>query len=368
MACNAWNHPPSCSCDFRGGHDGVIGGWRNRVVPASTDPACDKYAWCRDGGRDSYTIPNARCPLCGASVFFYRSPHNGRVFFDQLGPPWPKHHCTDAYFTKTRNVFGTLGTQLNEQSPQLTPWETNGWQPLLKFDVNQLDELKIISGVCTEGISHHIGLRDNRNIDWNGPVQVRRMHDRSGRYIISALTCCKDNSVAPIVLTAYPEVRKLAELETWERAEAGDPQSQSVVGMLLSFDIVRKLKENLPDWYAANTWFKRSAGQGHWAGTHNLGMMALTGEGMPKDELIGFIFLRIAARERHPETLLRLAECYESGIGTLRRPQRACLLRAIASRIDRERLMLRNANANSARTVVVTRRRRLIATSSVHSV
>jgi len=43
----------------------------------------------------SYVNPNARCPVCLASVYFYQSPHGGRVFFDELGPPWPKHPCTD---------------------------------------------------------------------------------------------------------------------------------------------------------------------------------------------------------------------------------------------------------------------------------
>lgn len=43
----------------------------------------------------SYLDPNARCPVCGASVYFYRSPYNGRVFFDDVG--WPKHPCTDVY-------------------------------------------------------------------------------------------------------------------------------------------------------------------------------------------------------------------------------------------------------------------------------
>jgi hypothetical protein len=43
----------------------------------------------------SYVNPNARCPVCGASVYFYQSPYGGRVFFDELGPPWPKHPCTD---------------------------------------------------------------------------------------------------------------------------------------------------------------------------------------------------------------------------------------------------------------------------------
>src|SRR5580698_4295669 len=43
----------------------------------------------------SYINPNARCPVCGAFVYFYQSPYGGRVFFDELGPPWPKHPCTD---------------------------------------------------------------------------------------------------------------------------------------------------------------------------------------------------------------------------------------------------------------------------------
>ncbi len=39
--------------------------------------------------------PNARCPVCGLPVFFYSNMYGSRVFFDELGPPWPKHPCTD---------------------------------------------------------------------------------------------------------------------------------------------------------------------------------------------------------------------------------------------------------------------------------
>jgi hypothetical protein len=42
-----------------------------------------------------YVDPNATCPVCGASVFFYQNEFGSRVFFDELGPPWPKHPCTD---------------------------------------------------------------------------------------------------------------------------------------------------------------------------------------------------------------------------------------------------------------------------------
>src|SRR6266542_5861006 len=43
---------------------------------------------------ESYVNPNAHCPVCGEQVFFYQSEYGGRVFFDELGPPWPKHPCT----------------------------------------------------------------------------------------------------------------------------------------------------------------------------------------------------------------------------------------------------------------------------------
>jgi hypothetical protein len=43
----------------------------------------------------SQTIPNATCPVCGKSVFYYQNEHGSKVFFDALGPPWPKHPCTD---------------------------------------------------------------------------------------------------------------------------------------------------------------------------------------------------------------------------------------------------------------------------------
>jgi hypothetical protein len=42
-----------------------------------------------------YVNPNAKCPVCGDAVYFYANQHGSRVFFDDLGPPWPKHPCTD---------------------------------------------------------------------------------------------------------------------------------------------------------------------------------------------------------------------------------------------------------------------------------
>lgn len=39
--------------------------------------------------------PNATCPVCGAFVYFYANEFGSRVYVDEIGPPWPKHPCTD---------------------------------------------------------------------------------------------------------------------------------------------------------------------------------------------------------------------------------------------------------------------------------
>jgi hypothetical protein len=46
-------------------------------------------------GTSCFVEPNATCPVCKAGVFFYANSDGSRVFFDDLGPPWPKHPCTD---------------------------------------------------------------------------------------------------------------------------------------------------------------------------------------------------------------------------------------------------------------------------------
>lgn len=58
---------------------------RGRCLSSPTIPGCR-----RDPHRSA-----DRCPVCGASVFFYANRHGSRVYFDELGHPWTKHPCTD---------------------------------------------------------------------------------------------------------------------------------------------------------------------------------------------------------------------------------------------------------------------------------
>jgi hypothetical protein len=78
----------------------------------------------------SYTNPNAKCPVCGALVYFYQSPSGGRVFFDDLGPPWPKHPCTVG-----SSAIISRATITTKQIPQ---WSREGWKPALQVSISEV--------------------------------------------------------------------------------------------------------------------------------------------------------------------------------------------------------------------------------------
>ena len=98
----------------------------------------------------SFTDPNATCPVCGARVFYYESPYGGRVFFDELGPPWPKHPCTDSGLTgygyrwETRPVFidspdplaHTKISTREAAGATVYQWQSDGWMPYHAYPAN----------------------------------------------------------------------------------------------------------------------------------------------------------------------------------------------------------------------------------------
>jgi hypothetical protein len=79
------------------------------------------------GTSKAFTIPNATCPKCGANVYYYEHPNGARVFFDSLGPPWPKHPCTTTMTVPKSN---------NNRKQTL---ENVGWKPLLIKDIASSD-------------------------------------------------------------------------------------------------------------------------------------------------------------------------------------------------------------------------------------
>lgn len=140
-------------------HDGF------QAIPVHPSGSCRGRGWGLSSGRGSFGIrrtsegavfqfpfitypsyvnPNARCPVCGAEVYFYQSPYGGRVFFDELGPPWPKHPCTDN--PRVRKEFATSEGRsriLNShrESAEAVPprrppaWLIDGWMPFIVSEI-----------------------------------------------------------------------------------------------------------------------------------------------------------------------------------------------------------------------------------------
>ncbi len=85
----------------------------------------------RNWDYESVTNPNASCPVCGASVFYYQNNYGSRVFFDELGPDWPKHPCTD------NGKYKYSPQKRKTENRKTYAWELNGWTPL--FQIAQQD-------------------------------------------------------------------------------------------------------------------------------------------------------------------------------------------------------------------------------------
>ena len=91
------NHYPGCTCGWCcGGGGWGGGGWAtlpSYVAPASPPaPSRPEVGTTTKWGNGEDCCWRTTCPRCGAPVFFVR--HNGgSVWFDSLGPPWPKHQC-----------------------------------------------------------------------------------------------------------------------------------------------------------------------------------------------------------------------------------------------------------------------------------
>lgn len=123
--CNAWNHPKGCSCGWGGGN---FSGSRSQHENNS-------YSWIAPilNSHESYVNPNACCPVCGAAVFFYLAPNGGRVFFDELGPPWPKHPCTD------QSSIPYPARNLTPQKGFKYKWQKKKWSPFIISSLFNVD-------------------------------------------------------------------------------------------------------------------------------------------------------------------------------------------------------------------------------------
>lgn len=170
MPCNAHGHPPSCNCGWGG------------VFHAPT--GAGEYGagyWSREG---SHTIPNASCPVCRASVFFYRSPDNGRVYFDSLGPPWPKHPCTDGGSRSTRSAASQARAHKKRE----------GWWPFFCDSIMPLPDS--MGSVLFDVDDRHLFTKQAPNLlSAETPIWIRPLDRTKGAYEASTLRTKKGKTL-----------------------------------------------------------------------------------------------------------------------------------------------------------------------------
>lgn len=162
MPCNGHGHSPNCDCGWGGVNHNP---WQPNIRPD----------W---SSKDSHTIPNARCPQCRNQVFFYRSPEGGTVFFDSLGPPWPKHPCTD----KTLNVKLPNKPEIKQKSTRKK--KLKRWWP---YPCGKVESLPNKEGVCLygeDGKRLFIKTRPE-NIPPHTPIWIRQLEGVVGFYDVA---------------------------------------------------------------------------------------------------------------------------------------------------------------------------------------
>lgn len=92
------NHYSNCTCGWcvGGGHGGHMASIAVRAEPHKLERNLLRDYFVTERRQAACLVnPNAHCPVCGASVYFYQNVFGSRVFFDDLGGDWPKHGCTD---------------------------------------------------------------------------------------------------------------------------------------------------------------------------------------------------------------------------------------------------------------------------------
>jgi len=101
------NHPPWCPCGWC--HKPSSGGYARPPAPSRRLNSSDLPAYGVSEIRSAacFVSPNATCPVCGERVYYYQNGYGSKVYFDDLGWPWPKHPCVDTQ-QETRNNWHVL--------------------------------------------------------------------------------------------------------------------------------------------------------------------------------------------------------------------------------------------------------------------
>ncbi len=196
-----YNHKPWCTCGwcFKSSTTSCV---PNKKVKPVTRVSKDLYKWDYSHIKKietdkSFVNPNAKCPVCKVPVFFYQSPYGGKVFFDELGPPWTKHPCTNNYSDKKPLSIKSYNNKNNFS------WISSGWKPHIIRKIERNNN-KIFS----------FDTDKNSYISVSGIYSVKKgsiLHIKKGKSVFyEASILNENNSIVKVVLLLKNELKNFS--------------------------------------------------------------------------------------------------------------------------------------------------------------
>lgn len=211
--CNAANHSYDCDCGF-GGDTGGGGGRRwGSVSNFYSELRAAVFRMVSRQRRDGRKLRQSQRAL------------SGRVYFDDLGWPWPKHRCTDNRQEPRR----ATRTSIAPKSLDDARWHREGWSALLSLRVAHEGGRATVRGDLDEAFLDLV-LPAGQRIDRESPVLIKRILPRLYR-----ITCLVSDptSTRPVESLAFDRRLAGAGDDAIKRAADGDVSSLQAVGSYL---------------------------------------------------------------------------------------------------------------------------------------
>ena len=186
---------------------------RNAMKAVPEPVICSMFTY------SSFVVPNARCPVCGKHVFFYQSPHGGRVYFDEMMPPWPKHPCTDS---SLKHTIRSLDEPLTVDSKVSNSRQDEGWKPFVCHCIlTYINYVELRGKVGPERIPLTL-FTDKIDTDFRHlPLLVRHIRKFPKQFQISTIYFREDlQKFVPAILIAFNEA---GEYGKSKKAGANEP-------------------------------------------------------------------------------------------------------------------------------------------------
>ncbi len=130
----------------------------------------------------------------------------------------------------------------------------------------------------------------------------------------SRRTIVRKTRETPVVIDVVIEDDDVDFDELLTDAIIGDPKSQYKLGMMY----LKGSPEVDKDLFESSLWFRESAMAGNHDGEYEFACALLDGRGILKNVPLGIRYLKIASEGKHPQSLLKLGICYETGYGVTR--------------------------------------------------